>query len=198
MARKQLTITKPLPGTVDSLPEFFRASKKHLEQPEQEPAEALVSQVQGVCTLKVKKVHHEAVIPKLATFGAACFDLHAVDIYYHPVLPNTPMKVRTGLAFEIPLGYALMIYSRSGHGFKSNIRLSNCVGVIDSDYRGEVVVSLYRDEGPNDYGLASTIKINKGDRIAQAMLIPVPGVTFKEVDELGTTDRGEGGFGSTG
>jgi dUTP pyrophosphatase len=197
MARKQLTITRPLPGTVDSLPEFFRTAKKHLDEAV-EPAEELNEPSQGVCTIKVKKVHPDAVIPKLATFGAACFDLHAVDIYHHPVLPTTPLKVRTGLMFEIPPGYALMIYSRSGHGFKSNIRLSNCVGVIDSDYRGEVMVSLYRDQGVNDYGLASTVKISKGDRIAQAMLIPVPGVTFKEVTELSSTERGEGGFGSTG
>lgn len=85
----------------------------------------------------------------------------------------------------------MMVYSRSGHGFKSDVRLANCVGVIDSDYRGEVKVKLTNDG--NEY-----MQVNEGDRIAQAMIIPVEQVKFIEVAELSDTERGTGGFGSTG
>ena len=85
----------------------------------------------------------------------------------------------------------LLIYSRSGHGFKNDIRLANCTGVIDSDYRGEVKVKLTSD-GDCDFA------VNAGDRIAQAMLIPVPKVELMAVTELSDTERGTGGFGSTG
>ena len=84
----------------------------------------------------------------------------------------------------------MMIYSRSGHGFNWGVRLANCVGVIDSDYRGEVKVKLQAD------GCAMTV--SKHDRIAQAMIIPVPKVQFTEVEALSETVRGAGGFGSTG
>lgn len=140
--------------------------------------------------LKIKRVHPEAVIPHYATQGAACFDLYAID----------SRKVRkeggtatfdTGLVFEVPEGHVLLIYSRSGHGFKNTLRLVNCVGVVDSDYRGQVAVKIINDS-PLDFSFA------KGDRIAQAMLVPIPRVEFIEVQELSDTERGEGGFGSTG
>jgi dUTP pyrophosphatase len=143
--------------------------------------------------LKVKRVHPNAQIPALATSGAACFDMHAVDADTFEPHPTDRHAViyRTGLAFEVPPGFALMIYSRSGHGFKEAIRLSNCVGVIDSDYRGEVKVSLRADgDMPR--------RIQNGDRIAQAMLTLVPVANLIEVEELSETARGEGGFGSTG
>ncbi len=142
--------------------------------------------------IKIKKLHQDAMIPKYATEGSACFDLCA----YMPEQANGyqwPKVLRTGLAFEIPRGYAMMIYSRSGHGFNGDIRLSNCVGVIDSDYRGEVKVKLALDDSGGAFLLFS-----HGDRIAQAMIIPVPDVNFIEVDELTETERGTGGFGSTG
>ena len=85
----------------------------------------------------------------------------------------------------------MLIYSRSGHGFKNDVRLANCVGVIDADYRGELMVKLTGDT----YG---QLTIKPGDRIAQAMLVPVMKVHFKEVQELSETVRGAGGFGSTG
>lgn len=100
----------------------------------------------------------------------------------------------TGLCFEIPKGYGLFIFSRSGHGFKENTRLSNCVGVIDSDYRGEVKVKFCRDDdkqSPHDYPFP-------GERIAQAVLLRLPKVEFEEVKEIDETERGENGFGSTG
>ncbi|SAL03236.1 deoxyuridine 5'-triphosphate nucleotidohydrolase Dut [Caballeronia fortuita] len=144
--------------------------------------------------VKIKKLHDAAVVPKLASAGAACFDLCAVDadkFKPHPTDRHAAI-FRTGLAFEVPEGFALMVYSRSGHGFKDAIRLSNCVGIIDSDYRGELMVSLRADGEPRaNY-------IRTGDRIAQAMILPVPAVQFVLADELTETARGAGGFGSTG
>ena len=139
--------------------------------------------------LKIKKLHEDAKIPHYATSGAACFDLSAIESSNVESCDNATFS--TGLAFEVPEGYVLLIYSRSGHGFKNDIRLANCTGVIDSDYRGEVKVKLTND-GAIGY------KINAGDRIAQAMLIPVPKVELMAVTELSDTERGTGGFGSTG
>lgn len=146
--------------------------------------------------LQFKKLLTAATKPQYATKGAACFDLHAVLEGYHlqhglSVYPDKSEVIRTGLAFEVPQGHVMLIFSRSGHGFKNGVRLSNAVGVIDSDYRGEVKVALHNDSD-------LTFKVAHGDRIAQAMLIPVPVVTLEEVEELSTTERGTGGFGSTG
>jgi dUTP pyrophosphatase len=146
--------------------------------------------------LKFTKLHPAAFTPKYQTKGAACFDLHAV---LDPLQAEVPWPVRrgesakfpTGLAFEVPEGYVMLIYSRSGHGFKNGIRLSNCTGVIDSDYRGEILVSLQND------GFC-TFFVKHGDRIAQALLIPVQQFELSEVEELSSTERGTNGFGSTG
>ena len=146
--------------------------------------------------IKIKKLHPDAIIPKYATEFSACFDLYA----HKPPNGSTTFQstaiFNTGLIFEIPRGYAMMIYSRSGHGFNSDMRLANCVGVIDSDYRGEVKVKLTKDDAHQDFRAHATV--THGDRIAQAMIIAVPDVNFIEVDELTKTVRGAGGFGSTG
>ncbi len=140
--------------------------------------------------VNVKKLHTAAQLPEYATAGAACFDLRAID--GGEVGPNGgTLACRTGLAFEVPAGHVMLIYSRSGHGFKNSVRLVNAVGVIDADYRGEVAVKLI-----NDSPLA--FHVEPGDRIAQAMIIPAPAVTLVEAAELSDTDRGAGGFGSTG
>ena len=143
--------------------------------------------------IKIKKCREGAVIPQYATAGAACFDLCAVLDNEKIVTDNHPAIIPTGLQFEIPVGYVMIVYSRSGHGFKYDVRLANCVGVVDSDYRGEVMVKLTHD-GDDYHGL----KVSNSDRIAQAMIIPVNQVSFEEVDTLSDTVRGEGGFGSTG
>lgn len=144
--------------------------------------------------LKVKALRDDAILPTYATPGAACFDLYCSLPPYDAAISTMEFPtvvVPTGLAFEVPEGHVMLIFSRSGHGFKDNIRLANCVGVIDSDYRGEVLVKLTRDDkGP--------IFILRGTRIAQAMLVPIPRVEFVEVDDLSETKRGAGGFGSTG
>lgn len=143
--------------------------------------------------VKVKKLHENALLPAYATAGAACFDLHAClpDGAALSTLDHPTVLIPTGLAFEIPEGYVMRIYSRSGHGFRDNTRLANCVGIIDSDYRGEVTVKLTRDDG-------GSLLFIHGDRIAQAEIAPVLRVQFEEVEELSETERGAQGLGSTG
>jgi len=142
--------------------------------------------------LKIKRIHPDAIMPTYGTGGAACFDLYAIQC---PKLTSVfgAHTFRTGLSFEVPDGYVMLVYSRSGHGFKNDTRLANSVGVVDSDYRGEVMVRLTRDAHTPNY-----LTVSPGDRIAQAMLISVPKLTLVEVDELSETGRGVGGFGSTG
>lgn len=149
--------------------------------------------------LKVKRLHPAAQMPRYATTGSACFDLHALvrddpSDYTLPieVSQSKAATIRTGLAMEIPQGYCLLIFSRSGHGFKHGVRLANCVGVIDSDYRGEILIRLVCD--PH----GKRIDIRHGERIAQCMLVRAPWFAIDEVDELSGTERGDGGFGSTG
>lgn len=140
-------------------------------------------------TLGIKLLNEVAKMPEYATNGAACFDLVATT--EGDVPPGCSTAFDTSLAFEIPHGYVLMVYSRSGHGFSKGIRLSNSTGVIDSDYRGEVKVKLHNDSN-------TAFRVNVGDRIAQAMLVELPNVHFMQLNKLSETERGENGFGSTG
>lgn len=148
--------------------------------------------------IKIERMHPEILMPAFATKGAAAFDIRA---YIHPVdrdktitISNgDTLTVGTGLKMEIPEGHGLFIFSRSGHGFVNDVRLSNCVGVIDSDYRGEIFVKLHADF---NYG-ASPLTIKHGDRIAQGVVMKLPKVEFVE-GSLSATERGEGGIGSTG
>lgn len=140
--------------------------------------------------MKIKKLTPEAKTPTYATHGSACFDLYSTD--EGTVLPASAKSFSTGLAFEIPDGHVMLIFSRSGHGFAHGVRLSNCTGVIDSDYRGEVKVKLHNDR------LDEGFIVPKGARIAQAMVLSYRAVQFEEVAELSETTRGVGGFGHTG
>jgi dUTP pyrophosphatase len=144
--------------------------------------------------IKIKALVPHAVAPTYATSGSGAFDLYATSMYSQ-VDYKDPVIVNTGLAFEIPQDHVMLVFSRSGHGFKDDVRLSNCVGVIDSDYRGEVKVKLTRDDNVNH---TSPFAVKAGDRIAQAMIIKIDQVTFTWVDELSNTDRDLSGFGSTG
>lgn len=143
--------------------------------------------------VRIKKLDPAAITPKYATDGSGCFDIHSLT--EGRVQPKAPLSCRTGLSFEIPAKHVMLVFSRSGHGFKNDVHLSNCVGVIDSDYRGELGVKLTADEA---IGGTNGMTVNIGDRIAQAAIIPVDQVEFVEVDELSETARGTGGFGSTG
>lgn len=136
-------------------------------------------------------------LPIKATPGSACFDIRALvppDDAPKVVRSNEPQLFRTGLFFEIPEGYVMLVYSRSGHGVKNSIRLGNCTGVIDSDYRGELFISLHMDINSR----YSQLEIKHGMRIAQAMIIPVLKTELVLVDTLSETLRGENGGGSTG
>ena len=145
--------------------------------------------------LNIKKLHEDAIIPTYATPGSACFDLYAVEVEENTRLINgKPQTFRTGLSFEIPAGYVMLVFSRSGHGFNYSTRLSNCVGIVDNDYRGEVMVRLIRDTDST----TSPNFFNTGDRVAQAMIIPFEQISFNIVDSLSETERGESGFGGSG
>lgn len=143
--------------------------------------------------VKIKKIHPDAKVPVYGSVGAACFDLYAANIIdVNDDNGERTVTYGTGLQFEVPEGHVMMVYSRSGHGFKHGITLANSTGVIDADYRGEVCVKL-RKLGTDIHGMPAV-----GERIAQAMIVPVEQVAFEETDELSDTERGEGGFGSTG
>lgn len=148
--------------------------------------------------LRYVKTRSDAIEPRYATVGAACFDLFSPLGWNPAALRQGGEKVviPTGLAVDIPTGHGLFIFSRSGHGFNFDTRLSNCVGIIDSDYRGEVKVSLVRDSLLGEDG--EPLRIIPGrTAIAQACVLPLARVAFTEVDELDETERGAGGFGST-
>lgn len=142
--------------------------------------------------VRVKLLDKRARVPKYATPGACAVDLHAVLNKPLRVRPGMPVEIRTGLAFEVAEGWRLELASRSGHGRKFGVRLSNCTGYIDSDYRGEVIVCLTADHG------RPGLVVKPGERIAQLMLSWSPRMVFEVVDELSATERGTGGFGSTG
>lgn len=127
-------------------------------------------------------------LPKYQTEGAAAMDLHAAKAML--ILPDSTRAVETGLAMAIPDGYELQIRSRSGLASRG-IFVTNGPGTVDSDYRGEIKVLITNTSGGDFH-------INRGDRIAQAALAPVTLAEMKEVEELSATERGEGGFGSTG
>lgn len=141
--------------------------------------------------VKFKKLSPKAVAPVYATDGSACFDFRVPEDMQYTIALNASMMVGAGIAVEVPPGHVMLLYSRSGHGAKNGVRLSNCVGVIDSDYRGEVMGSV-RNEGNLSFYLKG------GDRFMQGMVLPVEQAFFQEVSALSETARGEGGFGSTG
>jgi dUTP pyrophosphatase len=138
--------------------------------------------------IKIKKLHNKAVIPKYAKTGDAGLDLVATEI-----LNKDPFQITygTGLAMEIPAGYVGLVFPRSSIR-KYDLSLTNCVGVIDSGYRGEIQATFRRHKG-----VAST-DYEVGDKIAQIIIVPYPSIEFIETDELSETERGTGGFGSSG
>ncbi len=146
--------------------------------------------------LKIKalspKIGKEIPIPFYASAGAAAMDLHACLDAPVTIPPRGRASIPTGLAIALPSAdYVALIYARSGLGVKHGVAPANCVGVIDSDYRGEVLVGL-QNSGDADY------TVRPGDRIAQLMIAPVIQAQIRLVDELDETARGTGGFGSTG
>ena len=141
--------------------------------------------------LKVQRLSDKAVIPEIQTEGSAGYDLCACTDEIIRIKPGEAELIKTGIAVEIPEGCAGMVFSRSGMGVKHGIHLANAVGVIDSDYRGELMAAL-RNSGKEDY------EIHPGDRIAQLIIMPVFTPRIEEAVQLSETERGMKGFGSTG
>ncbi len=138
--------------------------------------------------VKIKKLSENVVIPTYAKGGDAGMDLIATSIINEEVFQIT---YGTGIALEIPKGFVGLVFPRSSIR-KTDLSLTNSVGVIDSGYRGELQATFRKHKG-----VAST-KYEVGDRVAQIIIIPYPPIEFEEVEELNNTERGEGGFGSTG
>lgn len=142
--------------------------------------------------INIKKVNNNAKLPYRATEGSAGADLFACIEESVTIKPNERILIPTGIAISLSdRNYGAFIFPRSSLSSKFGISLANCVGVVDSDYRGEIKVPLinHSDEA---------FTVNHGDRIAQLVIMPVVIPDFTEVEELDDTERGEGGFGSTG
>ncbi len=142
--------------------------------------------------IKIKKVREGAKMPLYATSGSAAADLHAVLQSPCTIKPGEKVVIPTGISIALPNeNYVALVFARSGLAIKHAITLSNGVGVIDSDYRGEICVGLVNLS-------SESYTINNEDRIAQLCIMPVVGANFILTNELDTTQRGEGGFGSSG
>ena len=135
--------------------------------------------------VKIKKLHPEAVIPKYAKDGDAGMDLTAIDV----VADGSTLTYKTGLAIEIPRWHVGLLFPRSSV-YKTGQTLTNCVGVIDSGYRGEIMLKYTLSPYAKEYDI--------GDRVGQLVIMPHPRIDFEEVEKLTSTVRGTGGYGSTG
>ncbi len=143
--------------------------------------------------IQLKKLRESAVLPRRGSDYAAGYDLYAAPESGGAVTiaPHKTAMIGTGLAAAIPAGYFGGIFARSGLATKQGLRPANCVGVVDADYRGEICVALHNDTD-------DTRTVQPGDRIAQLVILPFLAADFDETDSLPETDRGAGGFGSTG
>ena len=141
--------------------------------------------------ISVKKLDERAVLPKYGSAYAAGADLYAVTDGEVVFAPGETRLIHTGLSMEIPEGFAGLVYARSGLASKRGLAPANKVGVIDADYRGEILVALHNHS-------TQAQKIDCGERIAQLVIAPFLKAEFEEADELSDTVRGSGGFGSTG
>ena len=150
-----------------------------------------------VRTLKFKRLTSTAILPTRATAGAACFDLYADEQQWLDDM-RTRRTVGTGIAIELPPGHVGLVCSRSGLAAKEGIHVLNAPGVIDEDYRGEIKIILARQPFSPQWPSPDIVMIESGMRIAQLMILPLPQLTIEEVTDLTTTERGDGGLGSTG
>ena len=141
--------------------------------------------------VKIKKLKEAAVLPKYGSAEAAGADLYACLDEAVTIEPGATVLIPTGLAMEMPQGYVGLIYARSGLATKAGLAPANKVGVVDSDYRGEIMVALHNHSD-------KPATVNAEERVAQMVFTPYVAAEFAVVDELDTTDRGAGGFGSTG
>lgn len=140
-------------------------------------------------TVNVKKIRENAIMPSYGSDYAAGADLYACHTV--TIEPGETAFVQTGIAMEVPAGYAGLIYARSGLACKKGLAPANKVGVIDADYRGEIMVALHNHS-------KQAVTVETGERVAQIVITPYLTAVFEEAEELSETVRGEGGFGSTG
>ena len=159
---------------------------------EADSATESVEENMTVVDMKIKRVQEDAVLPTYGTEGSGALDFYAAEDV--TVWDERTYRVGLGVAVEVPKGFVLQLVPRSSIGMETPLRMPNSMGVIDSDYRGEVAAIYVNDEtkGMIPY------QINKGDRIAQGYLVATPKINLVEVEELSDTDRGDKGFGSTG
>ena len=141
--------------------------------------------------IKIKKLDGAAILPTYGTPFSSGADLYALCAQSIVIQPGQTVLIHTGLAFEIPEGYGGFVFARSGLATKKGLAPANKVGVIDSDYRGELMIPLH-----NGSGVAAVIE--HGDRVAQLVFLPCPQADFTTVDVLSDSIRSDGGFGSTG
>lgn len=139
----------------------------------------------------IKLTNSNAKIPTRGSLDAAGYDLYAAIDSRIVIKPHTTEKIDTGIAVELPEGTFGGIFARSGIAAKRGLRPANCTGIIDSDYRGNVIVALHNDSDVAQY-------VEPQERIAQLIVIPYANVKFEEKEELSDTKRGSGGFGSSG
>lgn len=141
--------------------------------------------------INIKLLNENAKVPTKGSEYAAGYDLYAATDYDIEIAPHSTVKIGTGISVELPNGTFGAIFARSGLATKKGLRPANCVGVCDSDYRGEYIVPMHNDTD-------EVMTIASGERIAQLIVMPFVGIEFNIVDELTETKRGDGGFGSTG
>lgn len=143
--------------------------------------------------VKICKLSEDAVIPTYAHPGDAGMDVVATSVN----ITDDYIEYGTGLSFEVPEGYCMLIFPRSSNS-KKDLILANSVGILDSTYRGELKLRFKKCYQPVIYGLVARTVYNVGDKVGQIMILPYPQINFIEVDSLSETERGDGGFGSTG
>ena len=141
--------------------------------------------------IRVKKLNEKAILPTRGSAAAAGYDLYACLEEPVYILPQETVKIGTGLSLAVPEGWFGAVFARSGLAAKQGLRPANCVGVCDSDYRGEYIVALHNDS-------AIPRAVLPGDRIAQLVILPFMEAEFELSEELSETGRGAGGYGSTG
>ena len=144
-----------------------------------------------VYDVNFKKLNENAKVPTYGSWDAGCCDLYAAIDSPIAIAPHTTEKIGTGLAFELPRGTFAAIFARSGIATKRGLRPANCVGICDSDYRGEYIVALHNDTDSVQY-------VQPQERIAQMTLLPYIYMNFHKVEELSDTERGASGFGDSG
>ena len=142
-------------------------------------------------TVNIKRLSDLAVVPTRGSEYAAGYDLYAATATPIDIAPHSTVKINTDIAIELPTNAFGAIFARSGLATKKGLRPANCTGVVDADYRGNVIVALHNDTD-------ELMTVEPGERVAQLVILPFVPVLFNIVDNLSETERGEGGFGSTG